>query len=124
MTEHVERTRVGRSDIDALDQFQPVAAFRWAEAAETALMRKLGLVDLGRYPRRHVEAEFHTPLRFDHRVDVRLWVADVGRTSITFAWEGRRDTELCFEGRHVAVRVDDAGSPEPLAEKVRAVLAP
>jgi len=42
------------------------SAFRWAEAAETELMRRLGLAneEWGNFPRRKVEAEYLKVLRF------------------------------------------------------------
>ena len=58
--EQVERLRVAWVDTDAGGRIHFTAAFRWAEVAETALMRGLGLIDgWGSYPRRHVEADFH-----------------------------------------------------------------
>lgn len=88
-------------------------------------MRKLGMLDdPGTYPRRHVVADFHKPLRFDDEVELRLWVERVGRTSITFAWEARREGELCVEGRHTVVHVDADGRPEPISDPVRALLSP
>jgi YbgC/YbaW family acyl-CoA thioester hydrolase len=123
MVEHVEQTRVGRWDIDPSGLLQPIAAFRWAEAAETALMRRLGLLDHpGRYPRRHVVADFHKPLRLDDEVELRLQVERVGRTSIAFTWGVHREDELCVEGRHTVVKVDASGRPEPIGEHVQTLL--
>jgi len=44
-------------DTDAGGRIHFTAAFRWAELAETALMRRLGLIGAtwGDYPRRKVE---------------------------------------------------------------------
>src|SRR5207247_3063539 len=56
---HVGRSRVAWIDTDAGGRIHFTAAFRWAEAAETALLRSLGLLDgWGDYPRRAVEAEY------------------------------------------------------------------
>ena len=64
--EHVERIRVAWVDTDAGGRIHFSNAFRWAEQAETALRRELGILDgWGDYPRKHAEAEFHRVLRFE-----------------------------------------------------------
>ncbi len=124
MIDHVVRTRVAWVDTDAGGRIHFTAAFRWAELAETALRRELGLMeDWGHYPRRRVEADFHRVLRFEDEIEVRIWPENLGRTSITWAWEITRGAERCVDGRTVVVHVDDAGKPAPLTEKERAVLS-
>ena len=124
MIEHAERFRVAWVDTDAGGRIHFTAAFRWAEAAETGLMRKLGLLNgWGDYPRRHVEAEYRKVLRFEDEIEVRIRPERVGRTSITWAWDIRRGDELCVEGRMVVVHVDADDRPEPLSEAVRTALA-
>src|SRR5919206_3902223 len=55
--EQIERTRVAWVDTDTGGRIHFTAVFRWAEAAETALMRRFGLLDEWRdFPRRRVEA--------------------------------------------------------------------
>lgn len=121
--EHVERLRVAWVDTDAGGRIHFTAAFRWAEAAETALRRRLGILDgWGCYPRRRVEAEYHRVLRFEDEIEVRIRPEKLGRTSITWAWEVFRGDELCVEGRTVAVHVDAEGRPAPLEDKERQAL--
>jgi acyl-CoA thioester hydrolase len=121
---HVERTRVAWVDTDAGGRIHFTAAFRWAEAAETALGRSLGLLDAwGDLPRRAVEAEYLHVLRFEDEIEVELRPERVGRTSVTYGWEIRRDGEVCVRGRHTAVHVDEAGEPAPLPEKMRRALS-
>ena len=97
--------------------------FPWVEAAETALMRRLGLLEgWGNYPRRHVEAEYLKVLVFEDEVEVCLRVERVGSTSLTYVWEIVKDGEVYVRGRHTVVHVDDAGSPAELPEAVRAAL--
>lgn len=116
--------RVAWVDTDAGGRIHFTNAFRWAEVAETSLMRRLGMLDRwGDYPRRHVEAEFHRVLRFEDEFDVRLRVEAVGRTSITYTWTIERGGELYISGRHTVVNVDREGRPEPLSDDVRAALA-
>jgi len=71
--EQIERMRVAWVDTDAGGRIHFSNAFRWAEVAETSLMRRVGMLDgWGDFPRKHVEAEFHQVLRFDDEFEVRL----------------------------------------------------
>jgi acyl-CoA thioester hydrolase len=122
--EHVERLRVAWVDTDAGGRIHFSNAFRWAELAETGLMRRVGMLDgWGDYPRRHAEAEFFKVLRFEDEVEVRLRVERLGRTSITYAWTIEKDGEVYISGRHTVVNVDRQGRPEPLSDEVRAALS-
>ncbi|NUR78794.1 MAG: acyl-CoA thioesterase [Thermoleophilia bacterium] len=121
---HVERTRVAWVDTDAGGRIHFTAAFRWAEAAETALGRALGLLDdWSNLPRRAVEAEYLHVLRFEDEIEVELRPERIGRTSVTYAWEIRRDGEVCIRGRHTAVHVGADGRPVPLPERMRRALS-
>jgi acyl-CoA thioester hydrolase len=121
---YVLRTRVAWVDTDAGGRIHFTAAFRWAEAAETALGRSLGLLgDWGDLPRRAVEAEYLQVLRFEDEIEVELAPERVGRTSVTYAWEIRRGGEVCVRGRHTAVHVDAEGQPAPLTETMRRALS-
>ena len=121
--DHVERLRVGWVDTDAGGRIHFTAAFRWAEAAETGLMRKLGLLERwGQYPRRRVEAEFHKVLVFEDEIEAQIRVERVGRTSITYTWAISKDGEPYVEGRHTVVHVDGDGRPEPFSAEVRTAL--
>jgi acyl-CoA thioester hydrolase len=124
VVEQVERTRVAWVDTDAGGRIHFTAAFRWAEAAETALMRRLGFLgeEWGDYPRRKVEAEYLQVLRFEDEIEVRLRVEKVGRTSVAYAWTITKDGEPYVRGRHTVVHVDPDGRPAPLADTVRVAL--
>ena len=122
--EHRERVRVAWVDTDAGGRIHFTAVFRWAEAAETALRRRLGiLAGWGSYPRRRVEAEYLAVLRFEDEVEVAIAPERVGRTSVTWAWEISRGGETCVRGRHTVVHVDAAERPLPLPDAVRAALS-
>ena len=99
----VVQRRIEWADTDASGHYPYIAAFRLFEAAENALMQRLGLLrsTQGRLPRVHAEADFRRPLRSHDLVDIHARVAAVGASSITFAFEVRRDRELCVEGRVV-----------------------
>ena len=123
--EHVERTRVAWVDTDAGGRIHFTAAFRWAELAETGIRRKLGLIEeWGSYPRRKVEAEFLQVLVFEDEIEVHIRAERLGQTSITWAFEVKRDGEACVRGTLVVVHVNDEGRPAPLTEKERAALTP
>ena len=124
MVEQVEHARVAWVDTDAGGRIHFTAAFRWAEAAETALMRRLGFVEgkWSDYPRRKVEAEYLRVLRFEDEIEIRLKVDKVGRTSVTYAWTIAKDGEPHVKGRHTVVHVDGEGRPAPLEDDVRASL--
>jgi acyl-CoA thioester hydrolase len=122
--EQVERTRVAWVDTDAGGRIHFTAAFRWAELAETSLVRRLGLLNgWGDYPRRHVEAEYLRVLRFEDEIEVRLRVEQVGTSSIRYAWEIAKEGVPYVEGRHTVVHVGGDGRPEPLPERVRTALS-
>jgi acyl-CoA thioester hydrolase len=120
---HVARSRVAWIDTDAGGRIHFTAAFRWAEAAETALLRSLGLLeDWADYPRRAVEAEYIAVLRFEDEFELELAPERVGTSSITYGWEIRRDGDVCIRGRHTVVYVDAGGRPAPLSAAARAAL--
>jgi acyl-CoA thioester hydrolase len=121
---YVERLRVAWVDTDAGGRIHFTAAFRYAERAETGLMRELGLVDqLVDYPRRRVEADFRAVLRFEDEVSVAIRPDRIGTTSITWAWEISRGDDVCVEGRHTVVHVGADGRPAPVPDDVRERLA-
>ena len=124
MAEHTERMRVAWIDTDAGGRIHFTVAFRWAEAAETGLYRKLGLLGEGRgdYPRRQVEAEYLRVLVFEDSVETTIRVVSVGRTSIRFAWEVAHEGELAITGGHTIVQVDGEGRPTPIDDRTRALL--
>ena len=115
--------RVAWVDTDAGGWIHFSAVFRWAEAVETALRRRLGILeDWASYPRRRVEAEYLAVLRFEDEVELELAPERVGETSITWAWTISRNGTTCVTGRHTVVHVDGNGRPAPLPPSVRAAL--
>jgi acyl-CoA thioesterase FadM len=122
--EHTERFRVAWVDTDAGGRIHFTAAFRWAEAAETGLRRRLGVMEgWGDYPRRYVTADFKRVLVFEDEIEVTIRAADVGTSSITWAWRIERDGELCVDGTMVVVHVDEHDRPRPLPVDFRAALS-
>jgi acyl-CoA thioester hydrolase len=123
LIEQVEHLRVAWVDTDAGGRIHFTAVFRWVEAAEVALMRRLGLMEgWGNFPRRHVEADYLKVLVFEDEVEVRLRVERVGSTSITYGWDLVKDAEPYVSGRHTIVHVDEQGRPAQLPDQLRASL--
>ena len=123
MVRQTEKFRVNWVDTDASGRIHYTAAFRWAEATEAALFRRLGVLgDYGRYPRRNVQAEFTRMLAFDDEVEVELVVDRVGTTSITFSWVISSGDRVAGQGAHTVVFVSREGRSTPLREDVRASL--
>ena len=54
--------------------------------------------------------------------EIDLVPEHVGTSSIRYAWEIRRDGEVCIRGSHTAVHVDADGRPAPLSEETRRAL--
>jgi acyl-CoA thioester hydrolase len=121
---HVETIRVALADTDAGGRIHWSAVFRWAELAEHGLLRSLGRTadEAGSYPRRAAEAIYHRPLSFDDEGEVQLEVAASGRTSVTFGWQVVKSGQLCVEGRHTVVHVDENGRPAAWPGYLRAGL--
>jgi acyl-CoA thioesterase FadM len=120
----VQSFRVGWIDTDASGRIHYTAVFRWVETTEMALLRSRELLgpDTADYPRKHVEAEYLTPLGFDDQIDVALAPTRIGGTSVTFAWSILRDGALAVRGRHTLVHVGPDGRPAPLGDELRAEL--
>lgn len=80
------RRRLAWPDTDAAGVWHHSTLWRWVEEAEAELHRQLDIIahTFGHTPRRHVEAEFLRPLRFDDEVDITLGVTRIGRTSVTY----------------------------------------
>jgi YbgC/YbaW family acyl-CoA thioester hydrolase len=114
--------RIEWSDTDASGAYHNSAAFDFMESAEVTLVDRLGIREdvYGRHPRVRIEADFLAPLWFRDLVDVEIHVVRVGRTSVTYDAEIRRDGELCVRGRLVAVLLDRiGGTPQPWPDEYR-----
>jgi acyl-CoA thioesterase FadM len=111
--EIVEHVRVEYPDTDAGGAAHARCALLWAERAEHALLRSVGLPP--RFPRRRVEIDYLAPVAYGDIVEVRIRVAAVGRTSVTFVWSGHHNSTVCFTGRTVAVSMAD-GRPAPVPD--------
>lgn len=114
-TVRIER-RLAWPDTDAAGVWHHSTLWRWVEEAEAELHRELGITQhtFGHTPRRHLEAEFLLPLRFDDLVEVELTVAKVGRSSVTYDTTVTHGGELAARASMTAVLVlDDVATPWP-----------
>jgi acyl-CoA thioester hydrolase len=118
------RRRLEWTDTDASGVWHFSALFRYAEAAEAQLHRELGITDrtFGCTPRVRVEGDYRAPVRFDDELEVRLRVAQVGRTSVTYDLEVERDGLLAATGRVVSVLIDGTGRAVPWPDDLAAAL--
>jgi len=113
------------SDTDASGHVHNGIAGRLLEAAEAELLRRLGLLDLlPAMPRVRLLFEFRDRLWFGQRVTVRLRVAALGRTSLTWAMTVTGpDGGEAITGEAVVVHAPGP-SAEPWPPEARAALAP
>jgi YbgC/YbaW family acyl-CoA thioester hydrolase len=121
------RRRVGWIDTDAAGIWHHSTLIRWAEDAEAQLHRELGVIDatFGATPRVRIDFTFRTPIRFDDEVDITLTVTELGRTSIRYFTEAKRDGETVASGNMVAVLIDrETGLKTPWPDHLRQVLSP
>ena len=72
------------------------------------------------FPTVHFEADFVQPIRHGDTIDVGVRVSEVGRTSITLAYEARRGKTVLFNAKNVVVVVDlETMSKKPLSTTMR-----
>ncbi len=119
--------RVQWMDTDAAGIWHHSVVIRWAEEAEAALHRQLGIIDqtFGATPRVRTAFDFSKSLDFDDVVDVSLSVESVGRTSVTYVIEVRSESALVATGQMVAVFIDrNTGDKTPWPASIREALAP
>jgi YbgC/YbaW family acyl-CoA thioester hydrolase len=95
--------------------------FRWMEAAEVDFLHARGLsVELEwegeriGFPRVAASCDFTRPVRFLDVLEIEVRVARVGRTSVTYGFEFRKDGEPVAKGEvsSVCCRL---GGKEPMA---------
>ncbi|MGW0665250.1 acyl-CoA thioesterase [Streptodolium elevatio] len=120
----IER-RVEWVDTDAAGHHHHSAVLRWAEAAETVLLRRLGLEELyGSIPRVHYEADYRARLWFGETVRVELRVDKVGTTSLHYVFEVYGREGLAAAGRmSIARAAADSPTAAPWSEAQSALFA-
>ena len=114
-SEHLAvRVEVGWGDCDPAGIVFYPRFYAWMDLTSHVLVRALGIPreamiapnpHLVGFPVVGTQAEFLAPARMDDRVEVRTWVARVGRSSLTL--------------RHEISRLDAVGEPESLLVRGR-----
>jgi acyl-CoA thioester hydrolase len=120
---HSYQRRVTWADCDAAGLWRFTSALTFVEEAEVSLLREAEVLAVlyGRLPRAYVEARFAAAAAFDDLVTVHLSVARLGKTSLHYEFQIRREEELAA-GKLGVVYVDGSGKPEPVPEQTRALL--
>ena len=106
------RRRVEFRDTDAAGIVHFSAFFFWMESAEHELLRTAGVPVVDRrpdgvdasWPRVSASCDYVSAVRFGDELTIVASVAQIGRTSITYAFEFRQAERLVAKGRVVAVR--------------------
>lgn len=111
-------------DTDAAGIWHYSTAIRFAEHAEMALHRKLGIIEqtFGTMPRAHVEFDFLRPVRFGDVVRTTVAVAAVGRSSVTYELTLAGEAGTFATGRIVTVLTGPEGDAMPLPDHLRGAL--
>lgn len=119
------RRRVAWTEVDPSGNYQFSAALRYAEEAEIALLRTLGLLErlYPHLPRTFVRADFREPAHFDDELTVAIRVGRVGRSSVEFDFEVRRGAALCAAGTLGSANIGPDGHAAPLEADIAAELA-
>ncbi len=132
-----ERVRWG--DVDAASIIFYGSYIRFFEIAETELFRSVGMpygkvfdeLDIW-LPRVHLECDFHRAAQMDDLLEVSVYVAKIGRTSLRLNFEVRRKNEadeieddLMATAHFVLVSTNRIDlKPVPVPEAMRRALEP
>ncbi|HTQ80880.1 MAG TPA: thioesterase family protein [Thermoanaerobaculia bacterium] len=123
------------SDVDQAGIICYGSYVRFFEIAETELFRAVGLPNSQIFdlydiwlPRAQLHFEFRQPARLDDRLDVEVWVAEIGRSSIRLHFEVSKSNGeriLTAEGHEVLVVVGRGDlKPIPVPPGIVAALTP
>ena len=132
-----ERVRWG--DVDAANIIFYGSYIRFFEIAETELFRSVGMpygkvfdeLDIW-LPRVHLECDFHRAAQLDDLLEVSVYVAKIGTTSLRLNFEVRRKNEageiendLMATAHFVLVSTDRPKlRPVPIPDELRRALEP
>ncbi|MGE0883596.1 MAG: acyl-CoA thioesterase [Blastocatellales bacterium] len=125
--------RIRWADADAAGRLHYPRIFEYFEEGETELLRSVGIEflrnssDLKKYdfPRKHVDAVFHTVLPLDAPFVMRVSVGKLGNTSIRYDYQIFADdqcTQLALEGSMTVVVVLN-DKPVSIPDELRRALS-
>jgi acyl-CoA thioester hydrolase len=121
----VIRRRIQWFDTDSSTKIHNTVPLRLMEEAEVVLLDRLGILRevYGKLPRAHATIDYRAPLRFWDECEIRVEVAEVGRSSVAYGFSiAGPDGRVASEGKVVAVLVDDEVKPTPWTEAHRRLL--
>ncbi len=109
--------------------------FRYMEEAELAFYRQLGLTVFDRSkphsvmcPRVSAQCDFRKTVTYGDELDIHLWVAKMGRSSIGYEFSFRHNGDEAARGRVTIACVTRDASGElasaPIPEEFRSALEP
>jgi YbgC/YbaW family acyl-CoA thioester hydrolase len=122
------RSRIRVVDTDVSTRIHYTALFRHVEAAETELLRSIGL-EYSRWfalglsvPRIHVEADYLAPLMFDDEIETAIRIDRIGESSFTLGFQVTKlaTGEAGARGRLVLVCMEiQSGKSTPIPDAIR-----
>jgi 4-hydroxybenzoyl-CoA thioesterase/acyl-CoA thioester hydrolase len=131
----VTSRRVEFRDTDAAGIVHFSAFFFWMESAEHELLRAAGVAVVDRrpdgidasWPRVSASCDYAAAVRFGDEISITAAVAEIGRSSVTYAFRFEHDGRHVATGRVVAVRclMHPGRKPEavPIPEEIVARLS-
>lgn len=123
------KRRIRWADADAARRLHFPRIFEYFEEGETELWRAVGLTMFDGqgfdFPRKHVEAVFHSMLPLDATFTMRVTIGKLGNTSLRYDFHIFADdacTQLALEGAMTVVLVKD-GRPTSIPDEMRQALS-
>lgn len=122
------QTRIRYIDTDASGRIHYTAMFRYFESAELEFMRSRGIMygpSGYAFPRVHVECDFMLAMVHDDLIDIEVFLARVGRSSVRLEFRTLKSGQLAAEGAVVIACMDRNTQrampiPQDLREKLSA----
>jgi acyl-CoA thioester hydrolase len=108
-------------DLDPEGHVNHAVYVSYLELARVRYLRELlgaGIEDLEAVVA-HLEIDYRRPITIEESVTVALRVTDLGRSSVTMAYEIRADGDVIATAETVMVRVDEDGNATPMPEDWR-----
>jgi acyl-CoA thioester hydrolase len=116
-------------DIDALGHINNTVPAGWFELARNVFIKMFNpSMEIKRevFPLilAHTDYDFTGQLYFNHDIEIRTWISNIGTKSFTAYHEARQQDRLCVKGSAVLVHYDfNAESPVPIPEDKKLMLA-
>lgn len=119
--------RVTWENTDSAGYIHNSVVFRYFEIGELEGLRAVdahwsAFPECG-FPRIHVEADFHTPLRFDDLCSLDTWVESVRYAGYVLGHRIRRGSDVAVTGSVTVCCISvETGRARPMPERLRMVL--